>query len=53
MGARVNYDDFLFSKGEEKIVHILDELEEVEDDINFDIEDEISRCNQNASMWNY
>ena len=31
-------EDFL----EEKIVHILDEMEEVEEDFNFDIEDEIS-----------
>ena len=30
---------------EEKIVHILDEVEEVEEDINFDIEDEISALN--------
>ena len=30
---------------EEKIVHILDEVEEVEEDFNFDIEDEISALN--------
>ena len=30
---------------EEKIVHILDEMEEVEEDFNFDIEDEISALN--------
>ena len=30
---------------EEKIVHILDEVEEVEEDFNFDIEDEISTLN--------
>jgi cell division protein FtsZ len=30
---------------EEKIVHILDEIEEVEEDFNFDIEDEISALN--------
>ena len=30
---------------EEKIVHILDEMEEVEENINFDIEDEISALN--------
>jgi len=34
---------------EEKIVHILDEVEEVEEDFNFDIEDEISALNNSES----
>ena len=34
---------------EEKIVHILDEVEEVEEDFNFDIEDEISALNSSET----
>ena len=34
---------------EEKIVHILDEVEEVEEDFNFDIEDEISALNNSET----
>ena len=34
---------------EEKIVHILDEVEEVEGDFNFDIEDEISALNSSET----
>jgi len=35
---------------EEKIVHILDEVEEVEEDFNFDIEDEISVLNKETNQ---
>ena len=34
---------------EEKIVHILDEIEEVDEDIDFDIEDEISELNNSET----
>ncbi len=37
-----DFDGKEVEDSEEKIVHILDEVKEVEDDINFDIEDEIS-----------
>ena len=42
-----NENDLLndLNDSEEKIIHILDKLEEVEEDINFDIEDEISALN--------